>query len=236
MTVNYEWVMSKRSHTYFPFLIFTILATAVLAVLSINSLFSSIYGQTTYGQNAGQNAGSNSNGPQASNALSSVQDLVIPDARGGFSSLQTDDSNKVWITTGKWNLISDPTKIGQSNLGTVGFNATIDMRGTDNLNEHEHKVSNFKLAQGSMHSTTQGSIFTFNGTATVKTPQGVYPQVPISIRLIDKSPISVAVDNQTQKLMPQLVPGGGTIILMIDKAAQDHFGNTPVYGNVKPQK
>jgi len=223
--------MIKRAYGQSPVLICTIFATAFLALLSTNSLILSTYGQTTYGQNAGFNP----NGTQGSNALSSAQNVVIPNAKGGFSSLQTDDSNKVWITTGKWNLVSDPTKAGQRNLGTVGFNATIDMRGTDNLNEHEHKVSDFKLAQESMRTTTEGSIFTFKGTATVKTPQGVYPQVPISIKLIDKNPISVAVDNQTQKLMPQLVPGGGTIILSIDKGAHDHFGNTPVYGNVKPK-
>jgi hypothetical protein len=219
--------MIKRTYCHTAFLICTIFATATLAVLSANFLFVNINAQS---------AGTNPNSAQVSKDLSSVQNLIIPDARGGFSSLQTDADNKVWITTGKWNLVSDPSKIGQKNSSSVGFNATIDMRGTDNLNGHEHKVSDFKLAQGSISSTTQGSIFTFIGKGTVKTPQGTYPQVPIIIKLIDKNPISVAVDNQSQKLMPQWVPGGGTIILTLDQSARDHFGSTPVYGNVREQK
>ena len=220
-------MMIKSVYCHSPFLICAIIATAALAVLSANSLFVSIYAQS---------AGTNPKGAPLSNDLSSVQNLIIRDARGSISSLQTDSDNKLWITTGKWNLVSDPTKIGQRNSSSVGFNASIDMRGINNLTGHGHKVSDFKLAKGSIRTTAQGSIFTFSGTATIETPQGIHPGVPIGITIIDKNPISVAVDNQSQKLMPQWVPGGGNIILSLDQSAEDHFGRTPVFGGVKEQK
>ena len=194
--------------------------------LSAESLFIDVFAQ---------NSNVKSNDAQFSKGAFSMQNIIISDAKGGFSSLQADSNNKVWITSGKWNLVSNPSKISPGNSSSVGFNATINMRGTDNITEHGHKVSDFKFAKGSIRSTNQGSIFTFNGTGTIETPQGVRPDVPISVRIIDKNPISLVMDDQAGRTMPQWVPGGGIIILSVDKSAQDHFGSTPVYGDVKGQ-
>jgi hypothetical protein len=214
-----------KSTSYTGIEICLLILTAIITVSIVEFLFIDVYAQ---------NGTVNPNGAQLSKDLFSVQNLIIPHAGGGFSSLQTDSGNKVWITTGKWDLVSDPSKIGQSNSSSVGFNASIVMRGIDNLNEHEHKMSDFKLTKGTIHSTTKGSIFTFDGTGTIETPLGIHPDVPISIKIIDKQPLSLAVDNQTQGVMPQWVPSGhGTIILSIDQSAQDHYGNTPIYGNVR---
>ena len=48
-------------------------------------------------------------------------------------------------TTGNWDLVSDPSNANQSNSSVVNFNATINMKGTDNSDGHEHKISEFKL-------------------------------------------------------------------------------------------
>ncbi len=55
-----------------------------------------------------------------------------------------------WIATGDWDLIADPSKANQSNSSMISFNATIDMRGTDNSAGHEHKISEFKLTRHSI--------------------------------------------------------------------------------------
>ena len=217
----------KNTNHYKGIAICILISIAIITVLSVKFLFVDIYAQS---------GNVNSNDAQPSKDIFSVQNIIIPDAKGVFSSLQTDSDNKVWMTTGKWQLVSDPSKIGQGNLSSVGFNASIDMNGIDNSNEHGHKVSDFKLAEGSIRRTTRGSIFTFNGTGSIETPLGKHPEVPISIRIIDKNPISLAMGNQTERLMPQWVPGGGIIILSIDQSAQDHFGSTPIYGNVRANK
>ena len=75
-----------------------------------------------------------------------LRDLIIDHAGGSFTSLQTDRDNKTWIATGNWELESEPSIDNQSNSSVVNFNATIGMRGTDNSAGHEHKISEFKLA------------------------------------------------------------------------------------------
>jgi hypothetical protein len=161
-----------------------------------------------------------------------LTNLIIDHAGGGFTSLQTDADNKTWITTGDWDLASDPSKANQSNSSSVQFNATIGMKGTDNSAEHEHELSEFKVTNSSVSSTEEGSTIVYNGTASIETDVGLYSEVPISIRIIDGAPAIVSIDTQTNQIEPQWVPGGGTITLTIDKRVEDHFGDTPVYGNV----
>ena len=73
----------------------------------------------------------------------------------------------------------------------------------------------------------------FNGTASVETDVGLYSDVPISIKIYDEGPAIVSIDTQTNEIKPQWIPQGGTIGILIDERIEDHFGNTPVYGNVK---
>jgi hypothetical protein len=186
------------------------------------------------------NTGGQSNQSSQSNlsnqSAQSIGNLVIDHAGGTFTSLQTDKDNKTWIATGDWDLVSDPSKANQSNSSMTSFNATIDMRGTDNSAGHEHKISEFKLARSSVESSEGGSQFTFNGTGSVETDVGLYSDVPVSIRLYDEGPAIVSIDTQTNEIKPQWIPGGGTISVLIDERVEDHFGNTPVYGGVKEEK
>jgi hypothetical protein len=172
--------------------------------------------------------------PNSSNGnISPLNNLIIDHAGGEFTSLQTDLDNKTWIATGTWDLVSEPPNTNQSNSSTVQFNATINMRETDNSDEHEHKVSEFRLTNSSISSSNEGSTLVFNGTGTIETDIGLYSDVPIGIKIIDESPAIVSIDTQTNQIEPQWIARGGTISVLIDERIEDHFGVTPVYGEVK---
>jgi hypothetical protein len=165
-----------------------------------------------------------------------MNNLIIDDAGGGFTSLQTDPDNITWIATGKWDLSSHPNNSTGSNSSGVQFNATIHTRRTDNSQGHEHKISNFNFVNSSISSSSSGSIIVLNGTASIDTDIGLRPDVPISIRITDEGPAILSIGAQSNEIKPQWIPRGGTIALLIDESAQDHFGNTPVYGDVKGEK
>jgi hypothetical protein len=172
--------------------------------------------------------------PSSSNGNGSIfNNLMIEDAGGGFTSLQTDADNITWIATGSWDLASNPTIANQSNSSAVQFNATINLRQTDNSQGHKHEISDFKLVNRSISSGSEGSTIVLNGTATMETDVGLYSDVPISIRIIDEAPAILSIDTQTNEVEPQWIPGGGTISVLVDERVQDHFGNTPVYGDIK---
>ena len=212
-----------------PFL-FCILAFAfVIGMIIVSS------NVDIYAQNATLSTPANNTIPGANMTRSSpspLQNLTIDHAGGGFTSLQVDGSNKTWITTGTWDLVSNPSSATQSG-SLVNFNATIVSRGTDGSGEHEHEISDFKLMNRSINSGTDGSEIVFNGTASVETDVGLYSDVPISIRITDKAPAIISIDTQSNKIEPKWIPGGGTIGVLIDERVEDHFGNTPIYGNVK---
>ncbi len=214
-----------------------VLLAAVLNMVEITEP-SSI---TAYAQNA-ENATStpliNNTGNQSNQSSQSAQplsNLKIEHAGGTFSSLQTDTDNKTWIATGDWDLNADPLKANQSNSSIVSFNATINMRGTDNSGGHEHKISEFTLNRSSIGSTEEASQITYNGTASIETDVGLYSDIPISIIIYDKGPVIVSIDTQRNELEPQWIPEGGTFQVLIDERVEDHFGNTPVYGNVEEE-
>jgi len=173
---------------------------------------------------------------QSSESTSPIGSLIIDHAGGGFTSLQTDNDNKTWIATGNWDLVSQPSNANQSNSSSVIFNATINMRGTDNSQGHEHKISNFKLTNSSIKSSEDASEITFNGTGSIETDVGLYSDVPISIKIFDEGPTIVSIDTQTNEISPQWIPKGGTIGVLIDETVEDHFGVTPVYGDIKKEK
>jgi hypothetical protein len=200
--------------------------------------------ETVYAQNATESLLSGfTNGVSDNNTITSpsnttrgsaspLQNLTIDHAGGVFTSLQVDTNNKTWITTGNWDLSSGPSRANLSN-STVNFNATIVSRGTDNSNEHEHKISEFKLLNSSFNSGSEGSEFFFNGTGSIETDVGLYTDVPISIKISDEAPAIISIDTQTNEIKPQWIPGGGTVGVLIDEKIDDHFGNTSVYGSVR---
>jgi hypothetical protein len=107
------------------------------------------------------------------------------------------------------------------------------MRGTDNSAGHEHMISEFMLNRSSIGSSEGGTEIVFNGTASVETDVGLYTDVPVSIGIIDEAPAIVSIDTQTNEIRPQWIPGGGTISILIDERVEDHFGSSPVYGDVR---
>jgi hypothetical protein len=196
-----------------------------IAELRINIFAQNTTGTPSIGNNLDQNFSRNENDRPLS--------LTIDHAGGDFTSLQTDSDNKTWIATGDWGLGSEPSNDNQSNASVVNFNATVGMRGTDNSQGHEHKISEFRLMNSSIASDESGSVIMFNGTALVETDIGLYSDVPISIKIIDEGPIIVSIDTQTNQIKPQWIPRGGTVSVLIDERVEDHFGSTPVYGNVR---
>ena len=48
----------------------------------------------------------------------------------------------------------------------------------------------------------------FNGTGTVETDVGLYSDVPISIKIMDKGPVIVSIDTLTNEIKPEWIPGG----------------------------
>ncbi|HET6716991.1 MAG TPA: hypothetical protein VFG90_07655 [Nitrososphaeraceae archaeon] len=216
----------------------SILVVAVMNMIEITEPTSiAVYAQNV--ENATKNFLSNntlSQSNRTSEPISPIDNLKIDHAGGTFTSLQTDNDNKTWIATGDWDLISDPLRANQSNSSVVGFNATIGMRGTDNSAGHEHKISNFKLMRSSVGSSAEGSEFVFNGTATIETDVGLYSDVPVVVRINDEGPAIVSINTQTNEVKPQWIPQGGTISVLIDERVEDHFGSTPVYGDVKEEK
>ena len=191
-----------------------------------------------YAQNATIGMPGNNTMPAQSNATSTgpspLQNLTIDHAGGEITSLQVDDSNKTWITTGTWDMVSDPSRAGQSD-SIVTFNATIVTKGTDNSAEHEHKISEFKLLNSSIGSGTEGSKIVFSGTGSVETDIGLYSDVPMTINITDSAPAIISIDTQSNEIKPQWIPGGGTIGVLIDESIEDHFGNTPIYGSVEEE-
>lgn len=165
-----------------------------------------------------------------------VPALRIDEATGAFGGLQTDNDNKTWIITGRWDLLSRPSGGNDSDRSYVSFNGSIDMRTTNNSEGHVDKVSDLRLTKGTINSTDEGSVLTISGTSTIKTPSGENENVPITIKIIDEGPLLILTDPQTNKAEPKWIPKGGTISLLINNPKiAEHFGSTPVYGTVKKE-
>ena len=131
-------------------------------------------------------------------------------ASGSIASLQNDQSGKPeWILSGRWSMkmisVQSPPPPSTS---TVAFNSSFGMVKLDGSGKHSHKISNFKLIGSPI---SNNKTITFNGTGTISMKDGPHNDVPISIKIIDK----------------------GAIIISMDPAqVTNHFGNTPIYGNV----
>ncbi len=140
---------------------------------------------------------------------------------GAISSVQDDSNGKpAWILTGFWktNLINHTTTLtrptGSANASTIlggdsnVFTASFRMIMTNGSALHTHTITNFILKNKSMPNKTTAA---FNGTASASMREGILPDVPISIKVMNNRVISIWLD-----------PG----------KVKNHFGNTPIFGIV----
>jgi hypothetical protein len=119
---------------------------------------------------------------------------------GTIASLQNGKSGKpAWIVSGEYDFKN-------LNTNSPTFDAKFYMFMLNGSAAHKHNITDFKMT-GSP--TTNGNSTTYNGTATVSLKAGPATGVPISIKLMDDSAVSIWVD---------------------PSKTENHFGNTPIYG------
>ncbi|MFZ0894239.1 MAG: hypothetical protein WAZ77_07030 [Candidatus Nitrosopolaris sp.] len=137
----------------------------------------------------------------SSSVVSMVSAQQSPGSKSGtIASLQNGkDGKPAWIVSGAWDFKN-------VNSTSPTFNATLNMVMLNGSAPHKHSITDFKMT-GSP--TKKNIANTYNGTATVSLKKGPVTGVPISIKLMGPSAMSLWID-----------PGktGG------------HFGNTPLYG------
>ena len=139
---------------------------------------------------------------------------------GAISSVQDDNNGKpAWILTGFWktNLINHtatttPTSSTNGSRLQGGsadvFTASFRMIMTNGSAMHTHSITNFVLQNKSMPNKTT---VVFNGTASASLREGIVPDVPTSIKVMDDRVISIWLDPAKVK---------------------NHYGNTPIFGIV----
>ena len=120
--------------------------------------------------------------------------------KGALTSIQNNENNTpTWIVSGVFRM---------DNLNTTSpiLNATFYMMKTDGTASHTHTISDFKLVGDPV---VNANATIFNGTSTITMKDGPVNDVPISVRLMDESAVSIWLDpSKTDK----------------------HFGNTVIYG------
>ncbi|PWU80068.1 MAG: hypothetical protein DLM72_14070 [Candidatus Nitrosopolaris wilkensis] len=119
---------------------------------------------------------------------------------GTVASLQNGkDGKPAWIVSGAWDFKN-------VNSTSSAFNATFNMVMLNGSAPHKHTITDFKITG----SPTKNNIAsTYNGTATVTLKKGPVTGVPISIKLMGPSAMSLWID---------------------PSKTGSHFGNTPLYG------
>ncbi|HEY6163982.1 MAG TPA: hypothetical protein VIW25_03660 [Nitrososphaeraceae archaeon] len=119
---------------------------------------------------------------------------------GTVASIQNGkDGKPAWITSGAWDFKN-------VNSSSPMFNATFNMFMLNGSAAHKHTITDFKV-NGNPTKNNMATIY--NGTATVSLKKGPATGVPISIKLMDKSAVSIWID---------------------PTKTESHFGNTPIYG------
>jgi|SRR5919199_1567370 hypothetical protein len=140
---------------------------------------------------------------------------------GAISSVQDDNNGKpAWILTGFWktNLINHTTTMTTPTSSVNGsavqggsanvFTASFRMIMTNGSAMHTHTIADFILKNKSMPNKTTT---VFNGTASASLKEGIVTDVPISLKVINNSVISIWLDPVKVK---------------------HHYGNTPIFGIV----
>jgi hypothetical protein len=141
---------------------------------------------------------------------------------GTIASIQNDkDGIPTWLLSGAWKGAIINIDKGETNSDTLpsintnndnllasNFEATFDMVMLNGSSLHEHSIYNFTLSDISM---TYDKNSVFNGTATITMKDIPVNDVPISIKTLNNNVISIWTD-------PVKI--------------NDHFGNTPIYGQI----
>jgi hypothetical protein len=144
-------------------------------------------------------------------------------AFGTIASLQNDENdNPTWIVSGLWKGSISLDNKSQGNQSTTAnataeadslpnatFYSKFNMVMTNGSAMHNHEIYNFKLTSMSNPNNTTSI---FNGTATITLKDGPVDNVPVSIKRIDNSVVSIWAD-------PTRV--------------NNHFGNTPIFGTIE---
>ena len=146
-------------------------------------------------------------------------------ASGTIASIQNDqDGRSTWLLSGAWkgaviNIDEQQSKVDKSastsidgnsdmTLPTAVFEANFDMVMLNGSSLHQHSIYNFTLSDISMTNDKNSVV---NGTATISMKDTPINDVPISIKILNNNVISIWTD-------PNKI--------------NDHFGNTPIYGQI----
>ena len=152
-------------------------------------------------------------------------------AFGTIASLQNDENgNPTWIVSGIWkgslSMGNETQGVGGNQTNTTSAaanaisttgggspNATLyskfNMVMTNGSALHDHEIYDFKLTNMTMPNNTTT---VYNGTATITMRQGPVTNIPVSIKSMESSVISIWAD-------PAMI--------------NNHFGNTPISGTIE---
>jgi hypothetical protein len=123
--------------------------------------------------------------------------------KGALTSIQNDDDGKrAWLISGVFKM----GNYGNTNNVPPTFGATFYMVKLHGNSSHTHTISDFKLIGAP---TTSNNSTIIKGNSTITMEGGPVKDVPTTLKIYNKSTISIALDRD--KVM-------------------DHFGNTPIYG------
>jgi hypothetical protein len=128
---------------------------------------------------------------------------------GSIDSIQNDKSGKpAWILSGFWktNLINQSQTNSENASAGAIFNTSFRMIMTNGSGMHTHTITNFVLKNKSMPNKTTT---VFNGTASASMREGIVTNIPISIKVMNNSVISIWLDPAKVK---------------------NHYGDTPIFG------
>jgi hypothetical protein len=148
-------------------------------------------------------------------------------AAGTIASIQNDkDGVPTWLLSGAWkgaitNINKEEIKTDtpssnslnlnsndNNNLPTAMFEANFEKVMLNGASLHEHAIYNFTLSD---ISKINDKNYIFNGTATISMNDIPIHDVPISIKALNNNVISIWID-------PVKI--------------NNHFGNTPIYGQI----
>lgn len=155
--------------------------------------------------------------------ISRLKGVNFTNATGDIASLQNNQITKphgtwfeqfakggIWLLSGKWTLGLPSATTQTKNVTTPTFDASFNMVMLNGTATHKHKISDFLMLGNPIINSTEHST-TLRGTVTVTMKDGPHTNVPISIKLIGKSVLSLGID---------LTKTNG------------HFGATPIFGTV----
>ena len=126
----------------------------------------------------------------------------LSNQNGTLSSIQNGpDGRPAWKVSGMWNLINQSSK-------SPTFNASFDMMKLDGSSMHKHTIT-ATITSADFKVTGKTSTRTYYGTAIISMKEGPVSNVPIVIKLLSDSSMSI---------MPDPIKTKG------------HFGNTPIQG------